>query len=54
MLDDILRTCQPDTRLCVAADLTLPTEYVRTLTVREWRRHLPDLGKRPCIFLIYK
>ncbi len=54
MLDDILRTCQPATRLCVAADLTLPTEYVRTLTVREWRTHRPELGKRPCIFLLYK
>jgi 16S rRNA (cytidine1402-2'-O)-methyltransferase len=54
MIDDILQTCQPNTRLCIAADITLETEFIKTKTVKEWKNHLPELSKRPCIFLIYK
>lgn len=55
MLNDILRVCRADTRLCIAADLTLRTEYIRTHTIKEWKQQaLPNLNKRPCIFLIYK
>lgn len=52
---DICSACGPGTRLCVAAGLTTEQEFVRTLTVAEWRRRgLPDLAKVPAIFLIYK
>ena len=44
----------PSTQLCVAADLTLPTEYVKTQTASEWKGESPDLHKRPCIFIIHK
>ena len=54
MLDEILQTCQPTTRLCLATDITLSTEFIKTKTVKEWKTQLPDLNKRPCIFLIYK
>jgi 16S rRNA (cytidine1402-2'-O)-methyltransferase len=54
MLEEILQTCQPNTRLCIAADITLETEYIKTKTVKEWKKQLPELSKRPCIFLIYK
>lgn len=55
MLADILQHCRPQTRLCIAANLTCPDEYVRTLTVREWKQYrLPDLTKVPCIFLLYR
>ena len=54
MLEEILQTCQPATRLCIAVDITLPTEFIKTKTVKEWKGQLPDLNKRPCIFLIYK
>jgi len=40
--------------LCVACDLTLETEYIATKPVREWKKGLPDLHKRPAIFLIGK
>ena len=53
MLEEILQTCQPATRLCIAVDITLPTEFIKK-TVKEWKGQLPDLNKRPCIFLIYK
>ena len=54
MLDEILLTCQSSTRLCIAVDITLDTEFIKTKTVKEWKTQLPDLNKRPCIFLIYK
>lgn len=54
MLEDILKTCRPQTKLCVAANITCEGEYIKTKTVQEWKGHLPDLSKIPCIFLIYK
>jgi len=54
MLEEIMQACQPNTRLCIAVDITLETEFIKTKTVKEWKTQLPDLNKRPCIFLIYK
>lgn len=54
MLEDILKACRPQTNLCVAANITCEGEYIKTKTVQEWKGHLPDLSKIPCIFLIYK
>jgi 16S rRNA (cytidine1402-2'-O)-methyltransferase len=54
MMEDILRNCRPQTRLCVAANITCPDAFIRTRTVKEWAGHLPSLDKIPCIFLIYK
>lgn len=54
LMDDLLRACRPQTRLCVAANLTCADEYIRTRTLREWKGRFPDLSKTPCIFLIYK
>ena len=53
LVEDIIRTCRPTTRLCIAANLTCADEYVRALTVGEWRGQVPDLAKKPCIFLLY-
>lgn len=50
---EILRTCRPQTRLCVAAGLTCAEEFIRTRTIQEWKRHpLPDLSKIPAIWVI--
>ncbi len=54
LMEDILSVCQPNTLLCVAADITLESEYIKTKSVKEWKKQLPDLNKRPCIFLLYK
>ena len=52
---ELLRTLRPDTRLCVAAGLTTSDEWVRTLTVAQWKKEaLPDLHKTPAIFLIHR
>jgi 16S rRNA (cytidine1402-2'-O)-methyltransferase len=52
MLDSIIKACHPETMLCVAVDLTLATEYISTRPVRLWKNNLPDLHKRPAVFLL--
>lgn len=54
LLEEILHVCRPQTRLCIAANITCEGEYIRTHTVKEWKGRLPELNKIPCIFLIYK
>ncbi len=54
MIEDILCTCRQQTKLCIAANLTCEDEYVCTRTVKEWRGKVPELSKKPCIFLLYK
>lgn len=54
MMEDILKICRPQTKLCIAANITCEGEYIKTKTVKEWKGKLPDLAKIPCIFLIYK
>lgn len=54
MVEDILKNCRPQTKLCIAANLTCDDEYVCTRTVKEWRGKVPELSKIPCIFLLYK
>lgn len=54
MLEDILKTCRTQTRLCIAANLTCEGEYIRTRSIKDWKGKLPDLNKIPCIFLLYK
>ena len=54
LLIDLRSTLNPATYLCVAADITLETEYIRTLKAGDWQRENVDLHKRPCIFIIHK
>jgi 16S rRNA (cytidine1402-2'-O)-methyltransferase len=54
LLETILKTCKPATRLCIAADITLDAEWIKTQTVGEWKKHTPEISKRPCIFAIYR
>ena len=54
LLEDILQTLQPNTLLCIACDITLPTEYIKTMTVNLWKKQKVDLHNRPCIFIIHK
>ena len=55
MLADVLSSCRPTTRLCVAAGLTCQDEYVVTRTIAEWKKApAPPIEKIPCIFLIYR
>ena len=54
MLDDLKSALSPSTRLCIAADISLSTEYIKTHTIKEWTKIKPDLHKRPAIFIIHK
>jgi 16S rRNA (cytidine1402-2'-O)-methyltransferase len=53
-IDDLLSILQPNTNLCIAADITLPTEFIKTKSVNEWKKSKVDLHNRPCIFVIQK
>lgn len=55
LVADLLRQLRPATKLCIASDISLDTEWIVTKTVADWRKtEIPDLGKRPTIFLLYR
>ncbi|HEX8576014.1 MAG TPA: SAM-dependent methyltransferase [Flavobacterium sp.] len=54
MLEDILQALHPETSLCIAADITLPSEYIKTMKVAAWKKAVIDLHNRPAIFIIHK
>jgi 16S rRNA (cytidine1402-2'-O)-methyltransferase len=54
LVEDILQALQPSTHLCIATDITLPTEYIKTLRVADWKKTKVDLHNRPTIFIIHK
>jgi 16S rRNA (cytidine1402-2'-O)-methyltransferase len=54
ILDTLLRVLRPDTLLCIAANITSENEFIKTNEVNEWKKQVPDLHKKPTIFLIYK
>lgn len=54
MFAELKATLSPITNLCIAVDITLATEYIKTLAVKEWKHQQPDLHKRPAIFIIQK
>ena len=49
---DFLAVCSPNTRICIAADITLPTQFIKTRTVAEWKKEKVEIGKRPCVFVM--
>ena len=52
LFKDIIAACGNNTRVCIAADITLPTETIITKSVASWKKNLIEIGKRPCVFLI--
>lgn len=55
LLEELCRTLRPQTLLCIASDITAPTQYIRTQSIAKWRTTTPpDIHKHPAIFLIYK
>ena len=54
LLEEMCKTLHPETNVCVACDITLPTEYIKTKTAAEWKNVTVDLHKRPTIFVIHK
>ena len=54
MLADLKTTLTPTTKLCVACDITLETEFIKTMEINQWKKQQPNLHKRPTIFIIHK
>ncbi|HCO66899.1 MAG TPA: SAM-dependent methyltransferase [Dysgonomonas sp.] len=54
LVNDIIKNCSPSTKLCIAMNITCEDEYIKTMPVKNWQKHLPDMHKKTCIFLIYK
>ncbi|MDC0304110.1 SAM-dependent methyltransferase [Flavobacteriales bacterium] len=52
MFDDVIKSCNTKHKLCVAVDITLETELIKTLTIVEWQAEKINLHKRPCMFLL--
>lgn len=53
MLETLINTCRDNTMICVACDISLDTQYIKTLSVKKWRNNIPNLHKRNTVFLIY-
>jgi len=54
MLEDICKVLHPDTDVCIACDITLSTEFIKTQSVQAWKKNSADLHKRPALFIIHK
>ena len=52
MLESIISICNNDTQLCIAADVTLPTEMILTMRISEWKREIPSINDRPVVFIL--
>lgn len=52
LIKELLQSCRPQTKLCIAVDITASSESIRTKTIDEWKKQPPDIHKRPAIFLL--
>jgi 16S rRNA (cytidine1402-2'-O)-methyltransferase len=53
LLETLLKTCKPSTKLCIAAELTGPKEFVKTKSIADWKKEKTDFHKKPVIFLLH-
>ena len=54
LVEELIRTCRPSTKLCIASNVTCEDEYIHVRPIKEWAGKVPDLSKKPTLFLIYK
>ncbi|MBK0369980.1 SAM-dependent methyltransferase [Flavobacterium agrisoli] len=54
LVDDLVQILNPSTHLCIATDITLPTEFIKTMRISDWKKLKVDLHNRPTIFIIHK
>jgi 16S rRNA (cytidine1402-2'-O)-methyltransferase len=52
MLEALLATCSNDTRLCIAVNITLPDELIRTMTIGEWKKNIPQINDMMAVFIL--
>ncbi len=53
LFDKLVETCRTDTKLCIATDLTLEREIIKTKTVAAWKKETVNFHKKPTVFLLY-
>lgn len=53
LIKDLLHVCRDETRICIAVDITAPSESIRTKSVQQWKQEIPDIHKRLAIFLLH-
>ncbi|MGD1843099.1 MAG: SAM-dependent methyltransferase [Thermonemataceae bacterium] len=53
LFNSLLKTCSASTKLCIASNLTSQQEFIKTRTINDWKKQLPDLHKQPTLFLLY-
>lgn len=53
LVETLLKTCKPNARLCIAVDITGNNEWIKTKTIESWKKELPNIHKKPAIFLLY-
>ncbi len=54
LFEQVLKICNAGTKLCIAVNLTLPSQMIRTLSIEAWKKQKVDLAKKPAVFLISK
>lgn len=54
LVEELIKLCRPSTKLCIASNITCADEFIQTRPVKDWAGKVPDLAKKPTIFLIYK
>lgn len=52
MLESVISTCSDDTMLCIAADITLPSEFIRSMKISEWKKNIPSLNDKMVVFVL--
>lgn len=52
LLEDICNSLNDNTDLCIACDITLPSEYIKTMPIKQWKKNSADFNKRPALFII--
>jgi len=52
VIETLIKTCRPSTRLCIAADITGPREFIKTFSIEEWKTRIPDVHKVPTIYCL--
>ena len=54
MLESIINACRNETMLCIATDVSMDTEFIKTKSISQWKKNIPEINKRATVFLLYK
>lgn len=54
LVEDLMKHCTQNVKLCIAMNITCEDEFIKTMPIANWKKHLPNMNKKPCIFLLYK